>query len=110
MENRFDGSWPPMPAVVTRNDIVASGACAECVDKFIERFDIQETSMSPEALKKLSRSNDYVMKAIGFSGSSNDSGYGFGYGYGSGYGSGYGFGSGYGYGYGYGDGDGHSHD
>ena len=104
------GNWVALRPLDTlsRNDLVASGACAEGVDDFARRHglyaDGAPTTQPTDHLLALARAlgADYIRRAARRDGD----GYGYGYGDGDGYGDGYGYGDGDGYGYGYGYGDG----
>jgi hypothetical protein len=91
-------------AILTFEDIVRAGACAEGVISACIRAETFVCTLE-EALSKFSGDVDRIKHAAGADGSGSGSGYG--YGYGSGSGDGDGDGDGYGYGDGDGSGDGY---
>ena len=95
--------------IITADDVVRAGACAEGVAKFCQRFHKQLAAAMPVSLALLLTSESesergYVMQAA-YDGDDYGDGHGDGYGFGRGSGNGYGNGSGNGYGHG--DGYGH---
>ena len=101
--------------LITRDDLIKSGACAEGVDEVITRlWPVPAAMRVSDILRKLTKDEDeYVIRAANLNGNGNGNddgdgdgsgnGYGYGSGDGSGDGSGYGNGDGCGYGNGYSD-------
>ena len=96
-----------MDRVITADDVIRSGACADGVYAVLYRLHKRVCAAMPvDELLPLLKTHEkrYALVAADADGDGNGYGYGYGYGYGNGYG--YGDGNGDGDGYGYGDGDG----
>ncbi len=89
--------------VITADDVIKSGACADGVYDAIKKLGSSfRAAMSVEMLRKILTTNDFSYVAS----AAKLNGYGDGDGDGNGYGYGDGNGNGYGDGYGNGDGNG----
>lgn len=100
--------------LITRDDVIRSGACEDGVFKWAEEFADNLTAMPVNVALRICGESDkeYIRKAANLDGYGYGSGYGYGDGDGEGYGEGYGDGEGYGLGFGgdglgYGDGYGY---
>ena len=100
---------PVTLSIITRDDVIRSGACASGVDAWLLRCRPVPTAMTvADALRRCRDDGEraYVISAANLDGDGYGDGHGDGHGDGDGDGDGHGDGYGYGYGYGYGDGDG----
>ena len=83
--------WTIPRSHLTRDDVIASGACIDGVDDWMLGKSLR-ASMSVKALLKLADDTDhrYIKTAANMDGNGTGTGYGDGYGNGNGNGNGYG--------------------